>query len=42
MKKFFNRLGDRGWSIATMVELLIAFGIVILVLSIAIYLNKFV
>jgi len=43
MKKFFKKLSDnKGWSIATMVELLVAFAIVIIVLSIAIYFNKFV
>ncbi len=42
MKKLFKKLSNKGWSMATMVELLIAFAFVILVLSIAIYLNKFV
>ena len=42
MKKFFKKIGNSGWSISTMVELLIAFGIVIIILSIAIALNKFV
>ncbi len=43
MKKWFKKLSNnRGWSIATMIELLIAFAFVIIVLSIAIYLNKFV